>query len=83
MEVPHRKGETVRISGTTGLYLKGQLTGHKSYVLRKYNQWAALGACPAMSLKQARDLAALVSAKWAEKDDKGRIDQALRKSLRG
>ena len=76
-----RKGEIVRISGTTGLYLKGQLTGHKSYVLRKYNKWATLGSCPAMSLKQARDLAALVSAKWTEKDDKDRIDQALRKSL--
>ena len=74
------KGETVRLSGTTGLYLKGQLTGHKSYVLRKYNQWSALGACPAMSLKQARELAALVSAKWAKKEDKGRIDYALRKS---
>ena len=75
------KGETIRISGTTGLYLKGQMTGHKSYVLRKYNQWATLGACPTMSLKQARELAALVSAKWTEKDDKDRIDQALRKSL--
>ena len=75
------KGETIRISGTTGLYLKGQMTGHKSYVLRKYNQWATLGACPAMGLKQARALAALVSAKWTEKDDKGRVDQALRKSL--
>jgi integrase len=74
--VPKRNAETIGISGTVGLVVRGQTSGSKTFYFRKQNLWTKIASTTNISLKDAREMAARISIAYAEGASKSQIDQA-------